>query len=194
MKKNYLLITIVVMVLLILLIVMVFIKSATIESITLEKDLKFFPQFFLDDNNSFNSVIIVDELADEEDFKSADELLLFFSGIDKDPGNIPVESIKKYPKYSNLGLQNAMLIGSCNQEPHNRFVNIYVDCLSMKPEQALIRIVDHNDVWLLFVIGYTPTQTHNAIEVLTNYKEYDLKGQDVEVIKINNTFKIGEPT
>ena len=147
----------------------------------LSEDLSDYPRFFTS-NGTFDGVVLVDELASEDDYASAGVVADYFK-----------TDISIYPDYRNLDSGNAIMIGSCDQHPPNRFVNIYTDCLSMKDGQAIIRIIDHNGVWLLFVVGKTSVQTRDAVDVLLDYKHYDLVGQDVEVTREGH-IRVGEVT
>jgi len=155
---------------------------------SVDKDLSSYPFHFFDER-LFDANIIVDKDADQRDIDSAMELIVSLRKLDSTIG----DEIKRYPTFSDLS-ENAILIGSCSQEPHNKFVNIYVDCLSMKPKQAIIRIIDHNGSWLLFIVGFDEEHTNHAIQVLKDYHKYDLDGQDVEVVPTDDGYRIGEPT
>jgi len=157
---------------------------------TLEKDLKHYPYFFFDEN-SFNGLIIVDDFAPQEDIDTAKILLEHYKTIDSD---IDESVIKTYPEeYWDLTEQNTILIGSCTQEPHNTFINIFVDCLSMREDQAIIRIIDNHDAWVLNVMGYSPVETRNAVEALINYEDYVMTDYHVEVIRVDGKLEVHEP-
>jgi len=155
---------------------------------SVDKDLSSYPYHFFEDRK-FNANVIVDKDASQTDIDSALELIDSLRKLDSDIS----DEIKRYPTFSDLN-QHAILIGSCSQEPHNKFVNIYVDCLSMRPNQAIIRIIDHNGAWLLFVVGIDEEHTNHAIKVLADYGKYGLSGQDVEVVPTSDGYRIGEPT
>jgi hypothetical protein len=156
----------------------------------LTKDLVHYPHFFFDDNQEFTGVIIVDELAEQGDLDSA---ALLVEALRKYDPTIDEKVVKGFPTYSDLQAKNAILIGSCSQEPHNRFINIYTDCLSMRPEQSLLRVIDHQGTWLLYVAGSTTETTRNAIEVLINFEDYPLEDNDVEVVRENGELIVRDP-
>lgn len=158
---------------------------------TLEKDLKDYPYFFFEKNQSFNALLILDDFVGEEDKENARVLLEHYKQYDK---TLTQDIIKTYPTdYSDLTKQNVILIGSCTQEPHNQFINIFVDCLSMREDQAIIRIINNHGAWVLNVMGYSPEQTRNAIEALKNYEDYDFNDYHVEVVKIDDKLFVHEP-
>ena len=155
----------------------------------LVEDLSQYPHWFFDEGN-FNGVVIVDSNAQKEDKENA---LIMIEHLRQYDSSMDESLLKEYPAYSNLGKDNAILIGSCSQEPTNRFANLYLDCVSMLEDQALIRIVHHQGAWLLFIVGYDPERTYDAITMLMDYESYPLSGAGVEVVRESETFRVGLP-
>ena len=151
----------------------------------LEADLSYYPHFFIS-GGDFKGVIVLDASAGSQDRQTAAELLTHF--------DIDESYLRYYPEYSDLRDNDAIMIGSCSQDPQNRFINIYADCLSMKENQAIVRIIDHHGAWLLYVVGYDEEATRRAVQVLMDHEHYELKGQDIEVVPEEGGYRIGEPT
>lgn len=161
----------------------------------LKEQLNHYPYFFYNETG-FDALIVVEDNAPSQDLKSAQMLLESFKQRDD---SIDDQLIVRYPsEYRTIGSRHAIYIGSCSQRPQNKFVNIYTDCLSIKPEQALVRIIDHHGSWLMFVVGATPDKTRDAINLLSDFETYreakGMEGQDIEVISTEQGYKTGEPT
>lgn len=157
----------------------------------LEKDLKHYPYFFFEKDQSFNAILVIDDFAGEEDYENARMLLEHYKQYDE---SLTENIIKKYPsEVGDLTKQHSILIGSCTQEPHNQFINLFVDCLSMREDQSIIRIINNRDFWVLNVMGYSPRETKNAIEALINYEDFEFKDYHVEVVKIDDKLVVRAP-
>ena len=155
----------------------------------LTADLAHYPEFFDAGNGTFDARIVVDSEAPVEDRASAEALASSLE--ERFPGS--AVSVVEYPAFSDILGEDSILVGSCSPRPQNRFVNIYVDCLSMREDQAIVRIVDKDGVWIFAIVGRTPGDTRVAIDALIRGDER-IRGQDVEVRDLNGTIVIGEPT
>jgi len=158
----------------------------------LEKTLEDYPYFFFEKNQTFNAVVVIDDYAGQEDINNAVALIEHYKQYDNNINESKV--LKKYPtEYWDLTKQNTILIGSCTQEPHNQFINIFTDCLSMRKDQAIIRIINNHGAWVLNVMGYSPVETANAIEALKNYEDYKFTDYHVEVVRIDGKIVVRGP-
>lgn len=155
----------------------------------LSADLAEYPRFFADANGSFDARIVIDSEAPAEDRDSAAALQDSLKTRFPD-SRVP---IVEYPAFSDILGEDSILVGSCSPRPQNRFVNIYVDCLSMREHQAIVRVVDKDGVWILSIVGRTPDDTRSAIDALVR-GDPRVRGEDVEVRDLNGTVVIGEPT
>jgi len=154
----------------------------------LEADLDQYPHWFFDDG--FNGVFIIDSNAEPADHEN---VRLMIEQLQQYDPSIDESLIKLYPAYSQLTGQNAILIGSCSQVPPNRWSNLFLDCVSMLPEQALVKIVDFKGAWLLFILGYDTDRTRDAIDMLGDYRSYLLQGDTVEVVREGDSYRVGLP-
>jgi len=119
-------------------------------------DLMNYPRFLND------PLVVIDDKAPQEDIKSAKLVA----------ESLNIENLTNYLSIQSIFNKDAIYIGTCDLEPRNKFTDIYVDCLSLKQNQARIRLV-------------SPEQ-EKAAEILANYKKYKLKGNNIEVNTINN--------
>lgn len=146
-------------------------------------DLSEYPRMFVK-NGSFDGAIVIDDRASDEDRASA---ALLAASLDAS------ERIREYPRFNAIFETDSILVGSCSQEPPNRFVNLWVDCLSMREDQAIIRITETEGSWVLVIVGDTEVDTRRAVEALID-GDPRIAGEDVEVRLVDETTVIGEPT
>jgi len=135
-------------------------------------DLMNYPRFLND------PLVVIDDKAPQEDIKSAKLVA----------ESLNIENLTNYLSIQSIFNKDAIYIGTCDLEPRNKFTDIYVDCLSLKQNQARIRLVspEQEDTKIIFVVGKTINNTRKAAEILANYKKYKLKGNNIEVNTINN--------
>ncbi|MDD9952914.1 MAG: hypothetical protein OXR66_01095 [Candidatus Woesearchaeota archaeon] len=153
----------------------------------LTNDLGQYPHWFFDEEQQFNALMIVDKDASTTDRETARMMLANLREYD---ASIP-DDLVEYP--TNLMANNAIVLGSCSQVPPNKFANLYLDCVSMLEEQALIRIVPHHGVWLLFIVGYDEERTRDAVDMLSRYQEFPLRAQGLEVVREAGTYRVELP-
>lgn len=141
-----------------------------------KEGLNNYPDFFLN-GKTFNSKIVVDDQSPEEDFITAQN---FLESLDK-KYNLKPDTLIHYSQLGELYGQNTIFIGTCNTNPKNRFVNLFLDCLSMEKNIGMIRLVEKDDVTIVEVVGYDSKDTEETINVLMNSKDYDLSGREIQV-------------
>ncbi len=141
-----------------------------------QTDMKYYPQFFMADN--FSAVFVIDDNAIPEDIAAANAIASGLGIGEPDP--------VRYGSLEGIGKQNAIFIGTCSAEPHNKFVNIFVDCLSLDSGKAAIRLTKMNGYYILFVVGSNPESTMTAGEALESWKEYGVPGREIIVSRKDN--------
>jgi hypothetical protein len=75
----------------------------------------------------------------------------------------------------------AIFVGTCNTEPHNKFANIFADCLSLDRGKATIRLTEMEGRRIVFAIGSDSESTLRAGTVLSNWGGYNLSGTEIEI-------------
>lgn len=135
-----------------------------------------YPDCFLK-GKTFDAVIVVD------DFSSDDELVIVQNFVVKlkDRYKLNTDTLIQYKNLNGLYDRNTLFIGTCNTVPHNKFVNLFMDCLSMEDDIAMMRFVDQGNVTIISVVGKDFKDTKEALDVLLDYKKYDLSGTEIQV-------------
>ncbi|MDP3917087.1 MAG: hypothetical protein Q8Q42_02250 [Nanoarchaeota archaeon] len=169
MKKKLVILTVLIALLVVTLILLFYEKP-------LKEGLDNYPDFFLK-GKTFNGKIVVDDKGPEEDFITAQN---FLEALGKKYKLNP-DTLIQYGQLDGLYNSNAIFIGTCNTIPKNKFVNIFMDCLSMEKNVGMIRLVENNNVTIVQVVGYDYKDTREAIDVLINSKDYNLAGREVQV-------------
>jgi hypothetical protein len=137
-----------------------------------------YPDLFLE-NNTFNAKIVVED----DRYTSDDELVIvqkFVEQLQKKYTLKPYTLIQ-YSDLPGLYTQNTMYIGTCNTVVHNRFVNVFNDCLSLEKDTAIMRFIQQDNITIISVVGKDYKNTQDALSVLLNYNKYNLSGNEVQV-------------
>ena len=90
-------------------------------------------------------------------------------------------TLLEYDQIGGIYDKNAIFIGTCHIKVKNKFVNLFMDCLSMEENVGMIRLVEKDDIKIIQVVGYELKDTREAVSVLMNYKDYDLSGKEIQV-------------
>jgi len=182
MKKKNNLVKIIVASIVILLIVLAILIIALTKEDNNELDLSNrigvdkYPEVFID-GNVFNAKIVVDDFApDNELIVVQDYLGHLLESYEMKP-----DTLIHYKHLSGLYDHNTIFIGTCNMEPHNKFVNLFTDCLSLEENTAIMRLVEKNNITILQVIGKDFQDTEEAVDILINHENYNLSGREIQV-------------
>jgi len=135
-----------------------------------------YPNVFLD-GRTFNAVIVMDDFSPDNELIIAQNFLEHLMSKYK----IKPYTLIQYKHLNGLYNQNTIFIGTCNTNPHNKFVNLFIDCLSMEDNIGIIRLVEKENVTIISVVGKDFKDTEEAVNVLINYEKYDLSGREIQV-------------
>ena len=138
--------------------------------------LEMYPYVFLN-GSTFNAKIVVDDFAPDNELIYVQDYLEYLM---KDYGMLP-DTLIQYKHLNGLYDHNTIFIGTCNMEPHNKFVNIFMDCLSMEENIAMIRLVEKDETTIIQVVGRDFKDTKEALSVLMNHDKYNLSGREIEI-------------
>ena len=139
-----------------------------------------YPCAFLD-KSTFDGLMIYDT------FSSDDELLIIQKFVESIQEKFILKpyTVISYKQLHELEgdmySRNTIFIGTCNTKPHNQFVNLFLDCLSMENDIAMMRIFEKNNSTIISVVGKDYKDTEEALYVLENYANYNLSGNEIQV-------------
>lgn len=150
--------------------------SAESPSYIPKQGLANFPDSFVKDG-IFNGKIVLDYGADDSELVIGQDLLEFIVKSYQ----IEPYTLIQYNHLSGLYDHNTIFIGTCHTNPKNNFVNLFLDCLSMEKDIAIIRYVEQDNVTIISVAGYSIKDTKRAVDVMMNYSDYNLSGKEIEV-------------
>ncbi len=135
-----------------------------------------FPDAFLNDS-TFSAKIVVDDYAPDNELIAVQNFVQYLD----EEYNLPPDTSIQYKHVRNIYGQNTIFIGTCAQQPHNKFVNLFVDCLSMEDNIAIMRWVEKGDIKILEVVGKNYQDTEEALYVLIHEDDFNLNGREIQV-------------
>ena len=108
---------------------------------------------------------------------------------------ISVGATKLASEVANINAVNSILVGGpCANAAAATVMKIGADCTAgFEPGVGLVQVFDVNGNVAMLVAGYSAADTRNAAAVVSNYGDYDLKGEKMEVTKVGATLTVAEP-
>ena len=136
------------------------------ELITLPADLRYYPKFFIKDEE-LNAFIVVGDSAPAMDVIAATDISASIQSAFKEIGVGPVKLVREVSTNNNL-----IIVGRQARDT----IDIDADLAELDEGEGLIQIVRNGNYVALYVVGYDESGTRQATKVLTNWKDYQLSG------------------
>ncbi|MBI3032434.1 thioredoxin domain-containing protein [Candidatus Woesearchaeota archaeon] len=143
-------------------------------------ELNDFPDF-LETNGKFDGIIVIGISASASYIIAANDIL---ASLQKEM-NVQENIMKLDSEIPNIYAQNMIVIGnSCVNAVTAALHNNPEDCKNgLEPGKGKIKLIPHqNGKYAIIVEGYSDDDTFAAAKVLTNLDNFDVKGDEFEVI------------
>lgn len=149
-------------------------------------DLSNYPYIFIKDGR-FRGVIVVGDKASAEEVISASDIVSSLEFINPST-RIEVGAVKLASEVADIQLINSILVGNaCTNKVISYILKSPSNCIgSYTAGEGRIDLYQNpNGMFSLVVSGYSTTDIRNAASVLSNYKNYNLKGISMVITKCN---------
>ena len=162
-------------------------------------ELENYPDYFIQDGK-FKGVLVVGDKAPAEDVISISDIamsLQYSSGASQENATvitkIEVGATKLASEVSDPYAQNIIAVGRpCVNAIVSKFLDNTTDCYyGLSEGYGTIKLMNLQSKIQLMVFGHDNTDTRTTSAVIANYKDYNLKGTEQCVHKVNNKPVVG---